>query len=787
MRRRRLEDALAALDADGGEQVELTLAPPPPLAGWRRPDGGGDAVLDPARAEEGAARCERRRRARARARTGLTHAQVNAELNRLLGCPPRHRGHDRPARAAAACGNRWLVRPDARPTGDTRVHIPRRGTRPARSCAMLSARGAPSPGRCGLRPCRGRATACAWEGARVEHPHRQAIEPGDRPGRPARPTRPSGIVQALIERIGVHRERRRILACLECGLERMAGTDAGECPGSATSGGATRPSVTRARARCRCSCATCAEPGPTDRHGHAGPAGPPRSGGDVDRGRAGTIARTRDRAGRRLGRIPARAQRAPGVKRDGGMDAGTVARDGGHRDSVGGGRDRRDLGIRATGPVDRRRRLVAVAGRRARPDDAERPAAAGRERVGARGIRASAAWERTRGAPSVVVAVLDTGVATHDDLTGAIAPGRDRPRQRRRRAGRRQRPRDGGCRDRRGACRQRRRRRGRLSGVSDPPVKVAGADGGGTSAVLAEGIDHAVAHGADVINISLGLEGPSDDVRAAVERAIAAGVVVVAAAGNAAGTAPVYPAAYPGVIGVAATGLADQLQPWSRSGPWVTVTAPGAALAPLPSGRYGPKSGTSVASASTSRAPSASPSLSPLADLLLPCARRSTSPRHRRRRSTPPPRAQDRRPRAPLRARPRRRVAHGALAAAISGTPAESATSACTRSGATFRAASPSPTSGCALRAPRPGASRSRARRGSYAPTDADAGFRLVRRAVGTSPFGATEALSAPTPAVAAVSDPAATVVPAVAAAGDLGAALPHVSHVGRHAGEADA
>lgn len=87
-----------------------------------------------------------------------------------------------------------------------------------------------------------------------------------------------------------------------------------------------------------------------------------------------------------------------------------------------------------------------------------------------------------------------------------------------------------------------------------------------TSADEASAIDDAVQHGAKVINLSLGGPGPcstSDPEYTAVEQAIAAGVVVVAAAGNGTGDPPIgqpaldCPAADPGVIAVGASALND--------------------------------------------------------------------------------------------------------------------------------------------------------------------------------------------------------------------------------------
>lgn len=62
---------------------------------------------------------------------------------------------------------------------------------------------------------------------------------------------------------------------------------------------------------------------------------------------------------------------------------------------------------------------------------------------------------------------------------------------------------------------------------------------------LALGIDYARTHGARIINLSLGSdEGSGSEVRAAMKRAVDAGIVIVASAGNDAADSPGFPAAY---------------------------------------------------------------------------------------------------------------------------------------------------------------------------------------------------------------------------------------------------
>jgi type VII secretion-associated serine protease mycosin len=97
---------------------------------------------------------------------------------------------------------------------------------------------------------------------------------------------------------------------------------------------------------------------------------------------------------------------------------------------------------------------------------------------------------------------------------------------------------------------------------------------------FARAIDWAVGPGrAQVINMSLVTAEDDPRVRAAVARAVDAGVVVVAAAGNLSGnddpaTVP-FPADYPGVIGVGAITASGVRASFSKQGSYVDVMAAG--------------------------------------------------------------------------------------------------------------------------------------------------------------------------------------------------------------------
>nr|5OX2_A Chain A, Subtilisin BPN' [Bacillus amyloliquefaciens] len=132
-------------------------------------------------------------------------------------------------------------------------------------------------------------------------------------------------------------------------------------------------------------------------------------------------------------------------------------------------------------------------------------------------------------------------------------------------------------------------------------VKVLGADGSGQYSWIINGIEWAIANNMDVINMSLGGPSGSAALKAAVDKAVASGVVVVAAAGNngTSGSSSTvdYPAKYPSVIAVGAVDSSNQRAPWSSVGPELDVMAPGVSIcSTLPGGKYGARSGTCGAS-----------------------------------------------------------------------------------------------------------------------------------------------------------------------------------------------
>jgi type VII secretion-associated serine protease mycosin len=109
------------------------------------------------------------------------------------------------------------------------------------------------------------------------------------------------------------------------------------------------------------------------------------------------------------------------------------------------------------------------------------------------------------------------------------------------------------------------------------PIRQTDAGHEGSASGLADGIRAAVDRGARVVNVSVTTSAPSRRLQQAVEYAAAKDVLIVAAAANDAqtGNPRTYPAAYPGVLGVAAVGQDDRRADFSETGDFIGVAAPG--------------------------------------------------------------------------------------------------------------------------------------------------------------------------------------------------------------------
>ncbi|HWQ85757.1 S8 family serine peptidase [Brevundimonas sp.] len=106
-----------------------------------------------------------------------------------------------------------------------------------------------------------------------------------------------------------------------------------------------------------------------------------------------------------------------------------------------------------------------------------------------------------------------------------------------------------------------------------------GSPAGGSSTGVAQALAWMVQSDVPVVNVSL--VGPRNAlVEAAVRRATGRGVLIVAAVGNdGPAAAPLYPASYPGVVGVTAVNARGRVLPEAARGPQVDFSAPGADMA----------------------------------------------------------------------------------------------------------------------------------------------------------------------------------------------------------------
>lgn len=218
-----------------------------------------------------------------------------------------------------------------------------------------------------------------------------------------------------------------------------------------------------------------------------------------------------------------------------------------------------------------------------------------------------AAWPRTTGTPSVVVAVLDTGIdATHPEFSGRLVPGydalHDKP--------------DSSAdysptNDDEGhgthvsgtvaaAANNGQGIAGIAPGVSIMPVKVLDSAGGGQFEDMVIGMNWAIGHGARIITLSLGgTLSPAGvaNLQPTFDAAYAAGAVVVAASGNDGASIDEYPCNFAHVICVGSTTTdGGTVSTFSTRTTGLALVAPGeGVVSALPGNSYGYGTGTSMA------------------------------------------------------------------------------------------------------------------------------------------------------------------------------------------------
>jgi subtilisin family serine protease len=253
--------------------------------------------------------------------------------------------------------------------------------------------------------------------------------------------------------------------------------------------------------------------------------------------------------------------------------------------------------------VDRPTRRYAMA---VPSDDAGRDLQWGLSRLQAEDL-----WQRSRGT-GITVAVLDSGVKpSKPDLAGQVAKGYDAIKSK-----------PGARKDRYGhgtfiaGMIAGKKNGGGIAGLAPSarilPVKVLDSEGIGDSDDIARGIIWAVDNGADVINMSFGADSPNKVEAEAIDYARGAGVTMIAAGGNEGVRLVMYPAGYPGVLGVGATDVNNNRASFSNRGPHIDVAAPGQGILSTYNVRpYSWSSGTSMSTAYVSAVAALAMSYSP--------------------------------------------------------------------------------------------------------------------------------------------------------------------------------
>jgi len=130
------------------------------------------------------------------------------------------------------------------------------------------------------------------------------------------------------------------------------------------------------------------------------------------------------------------------------------------------------------------------------------------------------------------------------------------------------------------------------------PIRTFDDNGYTTDFTITAAINFALTNNARVLSLSWGSETRSAWMEKAFAYAHAKGLIIVASAGNAPTGKPVYPAAYPSVIGVGALGPHGETWENSNYGNFVALYAPGFANLPVGhKGEPGLYAGTSIAAA----------------------------------------------------------------------------------------------------------------------------------------------------------------------------------------------
>ena len=209
-------------------------------------------------------------------------------------------------------------------------------------------------------------------------------------------------------------------------------------------------------------------------------------------------------------------------------------------------------------------------------------------------IQAPSAWDFSKGASSITIGMIDSGVETsHPDLAGKLVPGWnfitgnstivDNTGHGTATAGTAAAATNNGI---------------GVAGVgwanSIMPLVVVDSTDTASYSNMANAITYAADHGARVVNMSLAGSSGSSTLQSAITYAWNKGTIVVASAGNYSTSNLYYPAACDYAVAVSATDSTDALASFSNYGSWIDLAAPGVSvLTTSTGGSYAYWSGTS--------------------------------------------------------------------------------------------------------------------------------------------------------------------------------------------------
>nr|WP_232337189.1 S8 family serine peptidase [Lysinibacillus timonensis] len=216
---------------------------------------------------------------------------------------------------------------------------------------------------------------------------------------------------------------------------------------------------------------------------------------------------------------------------------------------------------------------------------------------GIQAVKAPTAWESEFTGKGVKIAVLDTGIAPHNDLeiAGGVSFTSYTPSYI---------DDNGHGTHVAGIIGAENNDIGVVGVAPDADVyavKVLDRNGSGNLSDIIKGIDWAITNNMDIINLSLGTQVDSLALKQTVDKAYNKGILVVAAAGNDGNSEGIgetvdYPARYDSVIAVSATDSSNIRGAFSSTGAEVEVAGPGMKiLSTFLSNQYAYMNGTSMA------------------------------------------------------------------------------------------------------------------------------------------------------------------------------------------------